>query len=309
MVLMADGTLPSREAVTLSRTMARMLIASQDFTLLRDAKVIGAQEKKRKAEPWRDDDRDLSRIRQLRSQLRNAITWETLRNFFLFLHRLGDLRDQFMTKVNKQAHKLPAVELFSMWIPFLQSSVEILKLEKTPLATPLYQKFFSTLVLAMLKGYLGSEPQGSVNWSMAGVDCWCEDCEHLNTFLAHPTKVSARYPMSKQRRFHFHQEIQAARVACTHVTERNTNPNTMVVTKTSRPEEVKLQDWRNRRDQCAAKFAKFEAEDLKTLLGSDYVKIERLGPRPAQTTTSQSPAAGEKRAADNAPEIIDLTSD
>ncbi|RBR12852.1 uncharacterized protein FIESC28_08442 [Fusarium coffeatum] len=309
MVLMADGTLPSTEVVALSQTMARMLIASQDFTLLRDAKVIGAQEKKRKAEPWMDDDRDLSRIRQVRSQLRNAITWETLRNFFLFLHKLGDLRDQFMTKVNKQAHKLPAVELFSMWIPFLQSSVEILEVEKTPLTTPSYQKFFSTLILTMLKGYLGSEPQGSVNWSMVGVDCWCEDCERLNAFLAHPTRISARYPMSKQRRFHFHQEIQAAHVACTHVTERNTNPNTMVVTKTGRPEEVKLQDWRKRRDQCAAKFAKFEAEDLKTLLGSDYAKIERLGPRPAQTTTSQSPAAGEKRAADNAPEVIDLTSE
>nr|CEG04970.1 unnamed protein product [Fusarium clavum] len=313
MVLMADGTLPSKEVVELSRTMARMLIESQDFTLLRDANVLSAQEKKRKPEPWMDDNRDLSRVRQLRRQLQNAIIWETLRNFFLFLHQLGgemdELKDRFMTKVIKQANKLPAVELFSMWIPFLQSSIEILKLEKIPLTTPLYQKLFSTLVLTMLKGYLGSEPQGSVNWSMAGVDCWCEDCEHLNAFLAHPTKVSARYPMSKQRRFHFHQKIQAARVACTHVTERNTNPNTMVVTKTSRPEEVRLRDWQKRRDQCAAKFAKFGVEDLKTLLGSDYAKIERLGPRPAQTTTSQSSAAGEKRAADNSPEVIDLTSD
>lgn len=79
MFLMADRTLlPSKEVVTLCRTMARMLIASQNFTLLRDAKVISAQVKKRKAEPWKDDDRDLSRVRQLRSQLINAITWETL---------------------------------------------------------------------------------------------------------------------------------------------------------------------------------------------------------------------------------------
>ncbi|KAH7189103.1 uncharacterized protein B0J16DRAFT_413509 [Fusarium flagelliforme] len=314
MVLMVDGTLPSKEVVELSRVMARMLIVSQDFALLRDAKVISAQEKKKKREPWMmDEDRDLSRLRQVHRELQNAITWETLRNFFLFLHKLGggmdDLKDQFMTKVIKQADKLRAVELFSMWIPFLQSSIEILKLEKTPLTTPLYQKFFTTLVLAMLKGYLGSEPQGSVNWSMSGVDCWCEDCEHLNAFLAHPTKVSARYSMNKQRRFHFHQKIQAARVACTHVTERNTNPNTMVVTKTSRPEEVRLRDWQKRRDQCAAKFAKFEVEDLKTLLGSDYTRIERLGTIPAQATTSQSPATGEKRVADKAPEVIDLTSD
>ncbi|CAG7558588.1 unnamed protein product [Fusarium equiseti] len=124
MVLMADGTLPSKEVVELSRTMARMLIVSQDFALLRDAKVISAQEKKRKREPWMmDEDRDLSRLRQVRRELQNAITWETLRNFFLFLHKLGggmdDLKDQFMTKVIKQADKLPAVELFSMWIPFL----------------------------------------------------------------------------------------------------------------------------------------------------------------------------------------------
>ncbi|PTD09934.1 hypothetical protein HYE67_006890 [Fusarium culmorum] len=70
----------------------------------------------------------------------------------------------------------------------------------------------------------------------------------------------------------------------------------MVITKTIRPEDVKLQQWQERRDQCAAKFGKFKVEHLMTLLGPNYAKIERL-------------VVGEKRTAATALEIIDLTED
>jgi hypothetical protein len=312
MALIARGKLPLKEAMNLYRTMARLFIASQDFTLILDARVIRAQEEKRAREPWTMGGmgRDLCRVRR---ELETAITHETLKNFFFCLLKVStemdNLKDQFITKAIKLADKLPAVELFSMWIPFLHSSIESLGRENALRTTPLYQKFFSALVLAMLKNYLGPEPPRPADWSMAGVNCSCADCEDLNTFLANPTKISAKYPMNKNRRYHVHQELQYARVGCTHVTERNTNPNTMVVTKTGRSEEVKFQQWQKRRDECAATFGKFENEHLKTLLGSNFIKIERLGPRSAQTTRLQSPVVGEKRRAADAPEIVDLTSD
>ncbi|RGP79497.1 hypothetical protein FLONG3_2245 [Fusarium longipes] len=306
--LIAEGKLPSEEAMNLCRTMSRLLIASQDFTLLRDADILAAKEKKRAYEPWTTgNSSDLGR------EPEPATTHQTLGDFFIFLLKSStetdNLKDQFMTKVIKQADKLPAAELFSMWIPYLRSSVEALQKENVPLTTPLYKKFFSALVLATLRCYLGPEPPKAFGWSVAGVDCPCGNCKKLNAFLALPTVVSARFPTNKNRRFHVHKQIERARIGYTHETDRNTIPNTMVVTKTIQPGHVKLQNWRARRKQCAKAFGEFGVERLKTLLGSSYVEVERLGPRPARTTTSQSPVVGKKRAAAGTFEVIDLTSD
>ncbi|UZP44729.1 hypothetical protein NXS19_012541 [Fusarium pseudograminearum] len=311
-VVTIEEKLPSNESMNLYRTMARSLIESQDFTLLRDARVLSAQEKKRTREPWRMGGVgiDLCRVRR---ELETAITHETLAKFFVSLLKVSteiyNLTDEFMAKLIKQADKLPVVELSTMWIPFLQCSIEQMGLGSMLLTTPLYQKFFSALVLATLERYLGPEPPRPANWSMAGSKCSCADCERLSAFLAHPTQMSARFPMNKSRRYHLHRNIEAAGIGCAHVTDRSTNPNTMVVTKTTRPEDVILQQWQERRDQCAAKFGKFKVEHLMTLLGPNYAKIERLGPGPAQTPTSQSPVVGEKRTAATALEIIDLTED
>ncbi|GKU02263.1 unnamed protein product [Fusarium langsethiae] len=273
----AAETLPSTESVNLYRSMARSFIASQDFTLLRDARVLSGQEKKRARDSWRMGGVGID-LCQVRRELETAITHETLVKFFVSLFKIStemdNLTDQFMIKLIKQADKLPGVELFTMWIPFLQCSIEHMEQGSMLFTTPLYQKFFSALVLAMLERYLGPKPPGPVNWSMTGSKCPCTDCERLNAFLTHPTQMSARFPMNKSRRYHLHMNIEAAGVGCTHMTDRYTNPNTMVVTKTCRPEDMELQRWKERRDQCAAKFRKFKVEHLKILLGPNYVKIE-----------------------------------
>ncbi|KAM0238644.1 hypothetical protein ACHAPO_003613 [Fusarium lateritium] len=308
----ATETLPSTESMNLYRTMARSFIASQDFTLLRNARVLSAQERKRVRDPWQMGGVgiDLCRVRR---ELETAITHETLVKFFVSLSKIStemdNLTDQFMTKLIKQADKIPPVELFTMWIPFLQCSIEHMGQGSMLLTTPLYQKFFSVLVLAMLERYLGPKPSRPVDWSMAGSKCPCSDCERLSAFLTHPTQMTARFPMNKNRRYHLHRNIEDAGVGCTHVTDRSTNPNTMVVTKTCRPEDVAMQRWQERRDECAAEFGKFKVEYLKILLGPNYVSIERLGPGPDQTTTSQPPVVGKKRTAATALEIIDLTED
>ncbi|PTD09935.1 hypothetical protein FCULG_00007930 [Fusarium culmorum] len=204
-VVTVEEKLPSNESMNLCRTMARSLIESQDFALLRDARFLSAQEKKRTREPWRMGGVgiDLCRVRR---ELETAITHETLAKFFVSLLKVSteiyNLTDEFMAKLIKQADKLPAVELSTMWIPFLQCSIEQMGLGSMLLTTPLYQKFFSALVLATLERYLGPEPSRPANWSVAGSTCSCADCERLSAFLAHPTQMSARFPMNKSRRYH-----------------------------------------------------------------------------------------------------------
>ncbi|KAH6963707.1 hypothetical protein DER45DRAFT_610045 [Fusarium avenaceum] len=302
--------LPTSEGQNLYRTMARLLIASQAFDTLRDARLILKEQNKKKARtPWITTDRAY-----VLPELNDAITYETLKNFFAFMleisTELDNLAAQFISKVVIQADKLPRNELFTMWLPFLRSVIPILERNSISLTTPVYQKFFSTLILSVLDKYLGPEPAKPANWSVPGLSCNCGDCQRVTAFLAHPTQMSGRFPMNKERRHHIHNRLDGDHVGCTHQSERNTNPHTLVITKTNRPQELKLQRWLERLDQVVKQLSQFKAEHLATLLGSDVERVKQLGKRQkGQGNLSHRPAVGEKRRADAALDVIDLTSD
>ncbi|KAM0343299.1 hypothetical protein ACHAPU_008749 [Fusarium lateritium] len=311
--LIDKKTLPVPEGQNLYRTMARLLIASQDFSLLRDAGVVTVQEhkehKKRLQTSWIIRDRN-----HIPTEKYVAITYKTLGEFFTWILKLStdmdNLAAQFMSKAVMQADKLPRAELCLMWLPFLRSIVPDLERNNVPLDTPAYQKFFSTLILAVMDRYLGPEPAKPTNWSVPGLNCTCDDCRRVNAFLAHPTQMSAKFPVNKNRRHHIHNRLDGDHVGCTHTSERNTNPHTLVITKTTRPQELKLQHWLKLLDKVVEQLSQFKAEHLATLLGSDVERVKQLGKRQkGQGNISQRPVVGEKRRADDAFEVIDLTSD
>ncbi|KAF5659957.1 hypothetical protein FHETE_9239 [Fusarium heterosporum] len=288
------------EGQNLYRAMARLLIASQDFSLLRDAGVVAVQEHKKRLQtpwmPWLSRDRS-----HIPTEKYVAITYETLREFFTWVLKLStemdNLAAQFMSKVIMQADKLPPQELCMMWLSLLRSIVPDLERNNVPLDTPSYQKFVSTLIRAVIDKYLGPEPVKPANW-------------RVNDFLAHPTQMSEKFPMNKNRRHHIHNRLDGDHVGCTHKSERNTNPHTLVITKTTRPQELKLQSWLKRLDQVVEQLSQFKAEHLATLLGPDIERVKQLGKRQkGQGNISQHPVVGEKRKADDAGEVIDLTSD
>src|SRR5262249_33821120 len=66
----------------------------------------------------------------------------------------------------------------------------------------------------------------------AKLGCRCEDCAALSRFLRDPAARVGRFPMSKQRRRHLHQQIDTKRCDVKHVTERKGSPQTLVCTKT-----------------------------------------------------------------------------
>ncbi|KAG5659073.1 hypothetical protein KAF25_007626 [Fusarium avenaceum] len=154
------------------------------------------------------------------------------------------------------------------------------------------------------------EPAKPANWSVPGLSCNCGDCQRVTAFLAHPTQMSGKFPMNKGRRHHIHNRPDGDHVGCTHQSERNTNPHTLVITKTTRPQELKLQRWLERLDHVVEQLSQFKAEHLATLLGSDVERVKQLGKRQkGQGNLSHRLAVGEKRRADAAFDVIDLTSD
>ncbi|KAF5027314.1 hypothetical protein F66182_558, partial [Fusarium sp. NRRL 66182] len=308
MKLGIKGILPNPESANLYRTMARLFIASQDFATLRDARAIHESEIKAPR----------TYLGNVKKTIEKAITHENILNFFTCIYKqsteLDNLPAEFTEMVILQADDFPAPELYTMWLPFLQNLIPFLKANSISFDTPGYRKLFSALILATINKYIGAMPPRPKNWTIPGVNCSCDDCAHVNAFLHHPTQMSARFPVNKQRRHHIHQRLDSAGVGCTHQTSRVGNPHTLVVTKTSRPLDVKRQKWRKRRDEVLERLGQFEPEPLRTLLGDDYAKIEQLrasqGGQTGQANLMQGPVAGEKHGRDDDdPGVIDLTSD
>ncbi|KAH7266760.1 uncharacterized protein BKA55DRAFT_684042 [Fusarium redolens] len=180
-------------------------------------------------------------------RLENAVTHNDLRDFFSGLLKAStksnNIAGQFMSKITKQVDGLSDASLQLTWLPFLRSIIPLLEKENISLSTPTYKKFFSAIIHAIIDNYLGPEPRKPWTWALAGVPCNCSDCERVSAFLRHHTKMSEEYPMNKPRRNHAHQVPEEAGVGCSIRTRRDTNPYPLVVTKTSRPQGVKLEEW------------------------------------------------------------------
>ena len=67
----------------------------------------------------------------------------------------------------------------------------------------------------------------------AKLSCNCQDCRELSTFLADPEASVHRFRVRKDRRQHLHQIINRHGCDLTHITDRSSNPQTLVCTKTT----------------------------------------------------------------------------
>ncbi|KAF5712900.1 hypothetical protein FMUND_8178 [Fusarium mundagurra] len=297
MALIEEGKLPRQEGMDLYRTMAGLLIESQDFASLQHPTTIHEQSKKMKLPPW------LTSKMWAQRRLGNAVTHNDMRNFFSGLLKAStksnNISGQFMSKITKQFGRLSEASFQLTWLPFLRSTIPLLENESISLSTPTYKKFFSAVTRSILGNFLGPEPREPWTWALAGVPCDCSDCERVSAFLRHHTKMSEEYPMSKPRRTHVQQVLEKAGVGCSIQTRRDTSPYPLVVTKTSRPQGVKLEAWKKRRDQVLEEFDQIQPHHLKKLLGKEYKTIEQLrAGQKGQESLSQGPQTGAKRGVD-----------
>ncbi|KAF5550948.1 hypothetical protein FNAPI_7623 [Fusarium napiforme] len=297
MALIEEGKLPRQQGMDLYRTMAGLLIESQDFASLQHPTTIHEQSKKMNLPPW------LTSKMWAQFRLGNAVTHNDMGNFFSGLLKAStksnNVSGQFMSKITKQVGKLSKASFQLTWLPFLRSTIPLLENEGISLSAPTYKKFFSAITRGVLDNFLGPEPREPWTWALAGVPCDCSDCERVSAFLRHHTKMSEEYPMNKPRRTHVQQVLEKAGVGCSIQTRRDTNPYPLVVTKTSRPQGVKLEAWKKRRDQVLEEFDQIQPHHLKKLLGKGYKTIEQLrAGQKGQESLSQGPQTGEKRGVD-----------
>ncbi|KAF5599829.1 2OG-Fe(II) oxygenase superfamily [Fusarium pseudoanthophilum] len=285
------GSLPKTQAINLYRTLARSFIAAQDFEYLHDKKF----------EP------------DTPGEIMNPVGHEELSSFFTSIlevsTELDNLAHQFLSKVTMQADKLPPVERCTVWLPLVQSIFSQLDAKKIPLDTPVYRDFFSAIIVQAIDGYVGTKPSDMGSYGMTGVHCYCGDCTVLNEFLRDPSLKAQGFPLSKNRRFHVHRELDHAGVRCTHQTVRTTYPETLVVTKKTPPEVVELQNWKARREAVLIHLNQFKTDHLRTVLGANFEKVDILRrEEEGQANMARLPVVGDKRSIDQT-EIIDLTSD
>lgn len=193
-------------------------------------------------------------------------------------------------KLTDQADRIDAAEFQPLWMPFLHDFVPFLERSLIPLTTPRYQHFCAAILEAYIRNYVKKEPQETSSLAQRKVSCHCGDCAQLNAFLMDPNRNVGRFAVGKQRRHHLHQQLDSARIDCVHKTERRGQPQTLVVTKTLAAQVKAHAEWKRRADRAREEFESFDQDQLRTLLGPDFLKITNLDEVRAVSSQQQTPA-------------------
>jgi hypothetical protein len=321
-----NGTLPLESSMELFSDLARSWIPATDFAQVRSAAGLRLNLASKK--PRLGAEQSLTQ-----DELRNAVGQGALIQFFSNILKMRPTSDElvaaFVSQLVARAGLFTNTELVCLWAPILQPFVNILEINSIPLDTACYQQLFTTLIKAYIDKYLGREPSAVVSLVHRRVSCNCRDCQWLNEFLTSPTERVGRFAVGNGRRMHLHRQLDGS--GCTHETERIGNPQTLVVKKTQTLEELRKQNWAQRRQKASIWLRSFDQDKLNLLLGSEYWAIvnmhrclnnppaqgqatspprQPLASTSAQGSARQAGSARDKRKRSNTEiEVIDLTSD
>ncbi|KAL1895908.1 hypothetical protein Sste5346_005007 [Sporothrix stenoceras] len=151
-----------------------------------------------------------------------------------------------------------------------------------PLTLSPHQCLFVTIFDAYLDANVGpspDHPDGSC--VRPRIPCICNECYHVNNFLPDGTKQVFRRQLTKPQRYHIHQKPDASKIDCVHEAERDTYPETLVITKTTTQSQKVVGAWNANRNIARARIKDFPVQALKLLLGPKYQRIvtmEKLYP-------------------------------
>jgi hypothetical protein len=169
-----------------------------------------------------------------------------------------------------QADKIPGEQFHGLWLPFVRELIPTLERYGVPESTPRYTHVAGAVLDAYVKTYLGDEPSVTSNLRRERVGgCACSDCRHLNSFLEDESRYVLRFPCNKARRLHLHRMLDYNGSDCTHETDRSTNPNTLVISKTNHHVATRVAAWKNRKLQVAKQLLNLNPEKLRLVLGRD----------------------------------------
>ncbi|RYP79631.1 hypothetical protein DL769_002870 [Monosporascus sp. CRB-8-3] len=193
----------------------------------------------------------------------------------LFEYKLSEHLQKFAGRIHTEAKLIKGEYFGSLWMPLFQDLSVLLEQYKVPLTTPLWQQAFQSLLRAYLRNFVGKKPPKPDHGSQQ-VSCLCGDCFVLNRFLADARQTKGRFPMGKQRRQHLHNQLDNHGIDCTHETERRGNPQTLVVTKTTKKWDAAIAQWNERRVQAEIQLDAFDQAKLRLLLADQYDEIRSM---------------------------------
>ncbi|RYP23035.1 hypothetical protein DL765_001290 [Monosporascus sp. GIB2] len=228
----------------------------------------------------------------------NYLSPEALLRFLssLFEYNLDEHLQKFAGRIHTEAKLIKGEYFGSLWMPLFQDLPMLLEQYKVPLTTPLWQQAFQSLLRAYLRNFVGKKPP-KPDYGSQQVSCPCGDCFVLNRFLADAHQTKGRFPMGKQRRHHLHNQLDRHGIDCTHETERRGNPQTLVVTKTTKKWDAAIAQWNERRVQAEIQLEAFDQAKLRLLLAGQYNEIRSMSfleepraasGRPVATTATAS---------------------
>lgn len=300
----STGAIPLDDLRTLCKTLAKRFLASADFS---KAKSVGGLKLEHTNKRQQTSSYHGKNANPTPEQLRMTIDFENLLDFYDTLVKISTADDEdnlatlFITKLNDAVPRLPIDHMHDLWLPFLVYLIPILTAHAvTPLTTPVYQSLYRSMLTHYIKTYVRKQPTPSTSLVRPRVTCpdpFCLDCDHLNAFLSSPTQRVDRFKVNKERRKHIHQLLDYHKIDCTHESERNKIPYTLVITKTFKKQAQQLREWKERKAFAEKKFREFERDrpltpELKVLLGDEYERIMGL-----EDAYIESPRAAAARAA------------
>ncbi|MCJ1458408.1 hypothetical protein MMC28_008780 [Mycoblastus sanguinarius] len=100
------------------------------------------------------------------------------------------------------------------------------------------------------------------------------DCQRLDIFLANPRERVGRFALAQKRREHIHSQLDGT--GCTHETERQGSPFTLVVTKTQKEWHKSYKAWQERCLVATQSFQTIGMQPLEEILGERYRELVGL---------------------------------
>lgn len=249
-----------------------------------------------------------------------VIDSETLADLTLILYQDDHSTEliSFIDHICTTTARIDARAFDALLLPYL-SSLAINS--NAPITEAPLHTLYRTIITNYQTRIIGPQPERTyTTWTRPRVRCTCNDCTPLNTFLSNPHKQTTEIAVGNKRRAHLHQMLGGAGIDCTHETRRGGNPQVLVVTKTERVYERRMDAWEKRMDEFEGWLDELgKVINLEELLGEVYgqffeVEVDGAMTEPLAEVSGNVQVAngragagvGTKRKADES-EVCDLT--
>jgi hypothetical protein len=181
---------------------------------------------------------------------------------------------EFLETMKSNAETSSELYFRPLFLPFLHGMLDVWPAHGISLSDSRCRTLYQSILGTYMRRFVGLKPPNPErNWGRTPVSCPCRDCVPLNAFITDRAKQVGRFAVGKPRRQHLHQQLDMARGTYKHETERQGNPQTLVVTKTRTEWDAKVRAWNARGTEAMAEFKSYKQATLCELLGERFEDI------------------------------------